>query len=146
MPEIEGKNKEPSQFRRGLGVRVNLEQILNKASVCELVYGVATDFASSQKLSLVDFVNSFSLALAKGYQDQRYDFEFSDGAANWLFGFMTDEVFLSSNNNALPSPAYDVYLAFDEGEYHHKGDAEDVLAEEKYTKPRINEILSGENS
>ncbi|MDP5144444.1 hypothetical protein ORJ00_16970 [Rheinheimera baltica] len=125
---------------------MNLEQLLEKASEYELDYGVVVDFASSQKLSLVDFVNSFALALAKGYQDKRYDFEFSDGAANWLFGFMTDEVFLNSNNNTLPSPAYDVYLAFDEGEYHHKGDAEDVVAEEKYTKPRINEILSGGNS
>ncbi len=125
---------------------MGLEQILNQASEFELDHDSAVSFAGSHNLSLVEFVNELALALAKGYQDQRYDFEFSDGAANWLFGFMTEDIFLSSNNNTLPSPAYDVYLAFDEGEYHHQGDAEDIVAEEKYTKPRINEILSGENT
>jgi len=125
---------------------VNLEQILNKASDYELEYGIAVDFANSQKLSLVEFVNSFAITLAKGYQNGRYNYEFSDGAANWLFGFMTDEVFLSSNNNTLPSPAYDIYLAFDEGEYHHQGDSKDVVAELKYTKSRINEILPNKHS
>ena len=125
---------------------MDLEQILNQASDYELEYSEAVDFAGSQKLSLVEFVNSFAITLAKGYQKGLYNYEFSDGAANWLFGFMTDEVFLSSNNNTLPSPAYDVYLAFDEGEYHHRGDPDDVVAEIKYTKPRINEILSGNHS
>lgn len=125
---------------------MNLEEILNQASEYELDYGVAVKFAESQKLSLLDFVNSFAIELAKGYQSGRYNYEFGDGAANWLFGFMTDEVFLSSNNNTLPSPAYDVYLAFDEGEYHHQGDPDDVVAELKYTKPRINEILSSNHS
>ncbi|MCO7224725.1 hypothetical protein [Pleionea sp. CnH1-48] len=78
---------------------MNLDKILNQASEYELSYSTAVDFASSQNLSLVDFVNSFAIALAKGYQDGRYNFEFSDGAANWLFDFMTDDVFLSSNNN-----------------------------------------------
>lgn len=125
---------------------MNLEQILSQASEYELDYDTAVNFAGSQKLSLAEFVNKFALVLARGYQDQRYNFEFSDEAANWLFGFMTDELFLSSNNNTLPSPAYDVYLAFDVGEYHHAGDAEDIVAEEKYTKPKINEILSDTNS
>lgn len=125
---------------------MTLEQILNQASDYELDYGVAVDFAGSKKQSLVEFVNDFAITLAKGYQNDQYDFKFGDGAANWLFGFMTDEVFLSSNNNTLPSPAYDVYLAFDEGEYHHRGDSDDVVAEFKYTKPRVNEILSGNHS
>ncbi|WP_018277777.1 hypothetical protein WKI13_13190 [Teredinibacter turnerae] len=125
---------------------MDLEQVLNQASNYELDYGVAVKFASLQKQSLVEFVNSFAITLAKGYQNGHYDYEFCDGAANWLFGFMTDEMFLSSNNNTLPSPAYDVYLAFDEGEYHHRGDPDDVVAEIKYTKPRISEILSGIHS
>jgi hypothetical protein len=122
---------------------MNLENLLNQASEYKLEYDVAVGFAESQGQTLVDFVNLFALTLAKGYRDKLYDFDFCDGAANWLFGFMTKEVFLSSNNNTIPSPAYDVYLAFDEGEYHHRGDAENIDAEEKYTKPRIDEILAG---
>ncbi|WP_153912778.1 hypothetical protein [Shewanella sp. TC10] len=121
---------------------MNLEHILSQASEDELDFDVAVEFAKSKSMTLVEFVNLFAITLAKGYKEQVYDFEFSDSAANWLFGFLTEDVFLSSNNNALPSPAYDVYLAFDEGEYHHDGDSDEVVAEEKYTKPQIDQILS----
>ncbi|AJQ94822.1 hypothetical protein [Gynuella sunshinyii] len=121
---------------------MNLTELLVLASKNELSERTAIEHARSHNLTLAQFANMFALALAQSYREQRYDFAFCDNAANWLFGFMTDETFLASNNNTLPSPAYDVYLAFDAGEYHHRGDDKDVVAEEKYTKPLILEILS----
>lgn len=120
---------------------MDIHHLINQASEFELDNDDVLDFTKSRELSLVDFVNMFAIELAKGYQNGKYDFEFGDCAANWLFQFMTNEIFLSSNNNTLPSPAFDVYLAFDVGEYHHFGDTDDVIPHLKYTKPQINEIL-----
>ncbi|WP_144395072.1 hypothetical protein [Pleionea sediminis] len=125
---------------------MNLAEVLIKASDNELEFETAISWASEQGYSLVEFVNDFAIELARGYRDSKYDYEFCDGAANWLSAFMTEKKFLESNCNTIPSPAWDIYLAFDEGEYQHRGDADDVVPHEKYTMPRILEILNSENS
>lgn len=44
-----------------------------------------------------------------------------------------------------PELAYSIYLAFDEGEYHHDGDDINLDTPDKYTKPIILEILESQN-
>lgn len=124
---------------------MEIEKILALANDCKLEYLDAVRIAESMQLELNEFANHFAIQLAIGYRDRKYDFEFCDGAANWLFGFMMQDFFLLAANNEVPSPAYEIYLAFDEGEYHHRGDAVEVVAEEKYTKPQINQILAKAN-
>lgn len=121
---------------------INIEQFFDKASQFKLEYDEVVTFTERHGLSLVDFVNAFALELAKGYRQQDYNFEFSDNAINWLFGFMTHDVFSSTCTcEDLPSPAFDVYLAFDEGEYNHPSDSADVDPIEKYTNPALDDIL-----
>ncbi len=42
---------------------------------------------------------------------------------------------------AMPQPAFNIYLAFDEGEYQHLGDSEHIAPSERYTRPYLVEIL-----
>ncbi|TMO62501.1 hypothetical protein [Pseudoalteromonas aurantia] len=100
------------------------------------------DFAClSEQGDLIDFVNSFSLNIAKLYMKNEIEFELADGAMNYIFGFMTDDIFMNFSSNYIPSPAIDIYDAFDAGEYQHSGDSDDTCPIEKYTKPHLIEVL-----
>lgn len=95
---------------------------------------------------LVKFVNEFSISVASLYKSEQLGFDICDGAMNYLFGFMTDDIFLRFSGDFIPSPAIDVYEAFDAGEYHHRGDPDEVCPIEKYTNKLVEEILSNANS
>jgi hypothetical protein len=101
---------------------------------------------SAESTDLISFVNEFSLEVARKFSNNELDYELCDGAMNYLFGFMTDKVFLKQSNNFIPSPALDIYDAFDAGEYNHRGDSRDVDPVTKYTIPSIKEILSSERT
>ena len=123
----------------------NIDILYAEASEEILEQDKFIEYAKSQNLNIVEFTNSFALELAQRFKDQKYDFTFCDGVANWLMSFMTGDWFLSVNENTVPSPAWDIFLAFDAGEYHHSGDDENVIPHEKYTMPEIVKILSNEN-
>ncbi|MCF6456742.1 hypothetical protein, partial [Pseudoalteromonas sp. MMG024] len=95
----------------------------------------------SEQGDLIALVNSFSLNIAKLYMKNEIKFELADGAMNYIFGFMTDDIFMNFSGNYIPSPAIDIYDAFDAGEYHHSGDSDDICPIEKYTKPHLIEVL-----
>ena len=95
----------------------------------------------SEQGDLIALVNSFSLIIAKLYIKNEIKFELADGAMNYIFGFMTDDIFMNFSGNYIPSPAIDIYDAFDAGEYHHSGDSDDICPIEKYTKPHLIEVL-----
>jgi len=122
-----------------------INNLYQEASIETLEKIKFINFAKSQNLDIVEFTNTFALELARRYKDQEYDFSFCDGVANWLMSFMTDEWFLSVNENTVPSPAWDIFLAFDQGEYHHEGDDKTIVPHKKYTLPEITKILSNEN-
>lgn len=95
----------------------------------------------SEQGDLIGLVNSFSLKIAKLYMKCEIEFELADGAMNYIFGFMTDDIFMNFSGNFIPSPAIDIYDAFDAGEYQHSGDSDDTCPIEKYTKPHLIEVL-----
>ena len=51
-------------------------------------------------------------------------------------------ILLGEENKISSDLAWGIYLAFDEGEYRHQGDASDINPEEKYTHPMLFEILA----
>jgi len=105
------------------------------------------DFAClSKQGDLIGLVNSFSLDVAKLYMKNEIEFESADGTMNYIFGFMTDDIFMNFSGNYIPSPAIDIYDAFDAGEYHHSGDSSDTCPIEKYTKPYLIEVLKAYGS
>ena len=82
------------------------------------------------------FCDEFSRRIAHGYAIGRLSYDVADAAMNrlYVFGY-------GNESGGLPAYSWDVYRAFDEGEYRHYGDAEDVDPEQKYTRPQILAIL-----
>ena len=72
--------------------------------------------------------------LARGFHNSELSFEFCDAVVNDIHGVIT------SANEIRPTLFWDVYLAFDEGEYYHN-DKRDEDPSEAYTRPMIARIL-----
>lgn len=91
------------------------------------------------------FCNKFSMLVAKGFASREFSYEFCDDAMNFLWGFITTPPVFCPDRN-IPEPAFSIYQAFDEGEYHHAGDAREVDPVDKYTRPMVNQILRESNA
>jgi hypothetical protein len=89
-------------------------------------------------LSLEAALNSIALAVARRYASGEMHFPECDAVMNTLHSWS-----LLNRDSLLPEPAYQVFLAFDNGEYRHAADAADVDTEAKYTRPMITELLRG---
>ena len=61
---------------------------------------------------------------------------------NAAFGVGVGEDFWEENDHTVPPIMYEVYQAFDAGEYYHHGDEKNVDPEVQYTKRLIKEFLS----
>lgn len=101
---------------------------------------------SSQELNLLheglqiercELLNQVAIAVARLFTCARRDFHDCDAIMNTLFSDIID-VSLSAD---MPEPAFSIYLAFDAGEYWHRGDAQDVMPWEKWTRPELERIL-----
>ena len=87
----------------------------------------ATDIeaaASYLGLSLNDVCNAFAKRVAQGYLDGEYSYTIGDTAMNSLFAFA-----YPVSGTGLPNLAWQVYEAFDQGEYHHVGEPEELQGE-----------------
>ena len=92
--------------------------------------------------SPMDMVNEISLELAKAYKKGVVTYGLADYLMNQIYSYMLQDSFLNASGNSLPSPAYDVYDAFDSGEWHRSNDAKDVDPVRKYTNPAIERVLN----
>ena len=91
----------------------------------------------SSKEQLCDAV---AAELALRFSEDSFSYNFCDDLANVMFGWLVSG-FGDSTTTEIPDFFFNVYLAFDEGEYRHPGDGEDVDPEVKYTRPLIAEIV-----
>ena len=117
---------------------MTLDEIIANASEGPLTRATVESFCVASGISFAAFCDEFSRVVATGYFHGRLDFSFCDGAINNLYGFMMTEM----TEAPFPAYAYSVFLAFDEGEYHHRKDPPNASPEELYTKPMIAEIIS----
>ena len=74
--------------------------------------------------------------LARGFHRSELTFEFCDWILNDIHGVIT------SHDEARPDLFWQVYRAFDEGEYHHT-DRRDEDPVEAYTRPMVAQIVAG---
>lgn len=88
------------------------------------------------------FFNRFYLSLARLFLNGEYSYDVCNNAATWLFGVMIHESLISKKSYKVPSPAYEVFIAFDEGEYEHQNDDSNIDPIEKYTVRMLEDILS----
>src|SRR5665213_1100407 len=77
-----------------------------------------------------------AIHLARGFHRSELTFEFCDAIVNDIFGVVT------SAEGDWPALFYQVYCAFDEGEYEHR-DRPDEDPVEVYTRPYITQIVTG---
>ena len=95
---------------------------------------MVSDWCSKTRLTREALYDSIALILAKGFQSGEFDFLFCDHVVNDL------HTIIDLRNDSHPEFFYNVFLAFDEGEYYHAHDGT-VDPVEKYTRPQIADIL-----
>lgn len=98
------------------------------------------DYCRATQESLREYSNRLALDVAQGFLEGRLDFAFCDEALSCLFTFIMEPQFLESAQG-LPQPAFALYQAFDTTEYYRGSEPVDVDAVERYTRPRVAEIL-----
>ena len=90
-------------------------------------------------LQPIEAFNLFATELARLYEKRILDYEFCDFLINeawseWMF------TFLEQNENTIPVDFYEVYEAFDAGEYYRTKDkSDDPVAD--HTNPQIKQFL-----
>ena len=81
-----------------------------------------------------------ALDVARRYMAGALALGVCDAIMNAVFAYATGVL------RRFPEPMYSVFLAFDEGEYHHSGDHAGIIPEQKYTRSQLAEILRGEDA
>jgi hypothetical protein len=82
------------------------------------------------------FCDAFARRVAEEYWAGRLSFNDADGAMTELYSYSYFD-----ENGDMPPFAWEVFEAFDEGEYYHHGDSRDWDPEDVYTKPMIRKAL-----
>lgn len=86
-----------------------------------------------------NFYNSTALEIAKGYHRGELSYTFCIGVMNDLWSGVQEG--FGPSKNEMPEPFFEVYEAFDAGEYHRKPDRSDDPAAE-FTDPAIAELAT----
>ncbi|MES2919158.1 MAG: hypothetical protein V4729_11145 [Pseudomonadota bacterium] len=98
------------------------------------------DYCQDTQRSLREFSNRLALTLARGFHDGQLSHDFCDEALNYLFNFIMEPQFLEAEEG-LPQPAFEIFQAFDTTEYYRGSEPPELDPVERYTRPRIAEIL-----
>ncbi|MBD9399055.1 hypothetical protein [Pseudomonas sp. PDM11] len=111
----------------------DLEALLNEAQHHSLSIGEIS--ARSQRLALspADLLNTLSIEVARRFVLNEMSYDIGDAIMN---GLMTAIIDLSLETQ-MPQPAFDIYRAFDDGEYLKRGDTNQPLPCERYTRPQL---------
>ena len=97
------------------------------------------EFCSSNQLTPYEFCNFFAHQVINDFSSDQLSYTDADMAMNSL-----DAYILAQYNVGLPAYAREVYEAFDEGEYIHRGDDKSVDPVKKYTWPRVQGIMAND--
>ena len=92
-------------------------------------------FCSKHDLNKDEFCQLFAKRIALEFVHGELSYADGDVAMNRLFGIADID---------LRGLAWDIYHAFDEGEYQHSDDPPETISWQKYTLPRVMEVLGGE--
>lgn len=87
-----------------------------------------------------EIIENLSIKIAFNYWKKNIEYFTANELISILFGYYTtNENFF--NNYTFPNFSWDIYNAFDAGEFHHKEDDKNVNPVEKYTNTEIQNIL-----
>ena len=89
---------------------------------------------------VTEFLDRLGGEIAKSYECGDLSYEFCDLLVNDLFGLLVQRQFLDPQGS-WPHLFYEVYEAFDAGEFHRKADySDDPVAE--FTNPAVANIVA----
>jgi hypothetical protein len=97
-------------------------------------------YAGTESVGELGLYNEVARILAQGFHSGNLSFDFCDAVVNSLYGV------LIAGQMREPQPPWpilfhEVFSAFDEGEFHHREDAEAADPITLYTKPMIERIV-----
>ncbi|ATU92262.1 hypothetical protein [Phyllobacterium zundukense] len=81
-----------------------------------------------------DLYDQLAIELARGFYASELSFEFCDAVVNEIHSVIIFK------NEQRPRFFWEIYLAFDSGEYYHDGNRDEHPVE-AYTRPKIERIL-----
>lgn len=99
------------------------------------------NLSESESQSIFNTFELFATQLAKLYDQNKLNYEFCDSVINdawseWMFSFLDE----NKDEVKIPPDFYEVYEAFDAGEYYRREDkSDDPIAE--HTNPLIRKFL-----
>jgi hypothetical protein len=114
----------------------NIEEILEK-----VLKGVEfDDILNTPEEYPLDLMEKTSIETSLKYWNGDFDFYQGDLIMNSVYGFWlyTDNYV---NNYDFSEILWECFNAFDSGEYHREEDDKNIDPAEKYTKPRIGNLL-----
>ncbi|ATB67561.1 hypothetical protein [Pseudomonas mosselii] len=115
----------------------DIDALLGKAHDRSLTLDDLSLYCRSPDLRSADLLNALSIETARRFISGAISYEAGDNIMNGLFTAIVE----LGTDEEMPQPAFDIYLAFDDGEYHRPGDSEHIQPSERYTKPYLTEIL-----
>ena len=119
-----------------------IQSLVEAAQTGVIRYEQLVQIANAGSMSAPEALDSLALHIAKKYGIGEVSFEDADAVMNAAFATATSEEFWAKHEDTIPPFMFEVYRAFDEGEYLHPGDQEGVDLEAKYTRPLIASILA----
>lgn len=114
-----------------------VEALLNKAQEDGLELTELSVYCRDLGLHPAELLNALSIEIARRFVLDEMPYEVSDDIMNGLF----TAIFDVGMDEAMPQPAFNIYLAFDEGEYQNLGGSDHIA--ERYTRTYLVEILRG---
>lgn len=116
-----------------------IEALLSKAQATGLELTDLSVYCRGLGLRPAELLNALSIEVARRYVLDEMPYEAGDDIMNGLSTAILDV----GMDEAIPQPAFNIYLAFDEDEYRKLGDSGRMALSERYTRPRLLEILRG---
>jgi hypothetical protein len=95
-----------------------------------------TDFCDLHGITLEHFCYLFARRVAEEFARGYMAYTDADAAMNSLFGVVAHD---------LNGFAWDIFEAFDSGEFLPQGDPPDTIPWQKYTLPQVMEALAGDS-
>jgi len=117
----------------------DVEALLRKAQEVTLTLTELSVYCRNLGLRPANLMNTLSVEVSRRFVVGKMSYETGDVIMNSLFSAIIE----LSMDEDMPQPAFDIYLAFDEGEYQHRGDSAHIAPSERYTRPHLLEILRG---
>lgn len=121
---------------------MSLEDMVRSAVGSDLTDEQVDEVAASSGTDRAGAFNAIMVCLADLFLRGELGFWDADDVANSVWPLMLDHA--TARDVAFPSPAYEIYEAFDAGEWDHGDKEQDPV--EKFTRPLLREILENRSS